>query len=309
MKYVNPFTDYGFKRLFGEKFNKELLKDFISEVLKEETGKIEDIQYLNPQKVGPTELDRGAVFDIYCKNEKGEYFIVELQKAKQNYFKDRSVYYATFPIQEQAKRGEWDYELKGVYTIGILDFVFEENRERDEVMSKVKLCDLKTKEVFYDKLTFVYLEMPKFKKREAELESHLDKWMYVFRNLGELQARPKRLQERIFKRLFESAEISKFNREELQAYEESLKKYRDIQSVINTAVNSAREKGREEGLERGEAIGLEKGREEGREEGLEKGEAIGLEKGREEGEQAIIQQMKASGLSDDDISQILKTPS
>ena len=269
-RYVHPFTDYGFKRLFGETFNKELLLDFINEILHDEVGQVNDIEYLNTERLGPTELDRGAIFDIYCKNEKGEYFIVELQKAKQNFFKERSVYYATFPIRDQAIKGDWEFELKGIYTIGILDFIFDDPEEKSDVVTTVKLCDVKTKTVFYDKLTFIYLEMPKFNKSEAELETNLDKWLYVFRNLHRLQERPKKLQNRVFKRLFEHAEIATFNQDELARYERSLNHYRDMTNVVNTAKGT----GFMEGKAEGEAIGIEKGREEG--------EAIGIRKKAEE---------------------------
>ena len=112
-KYINPFTDYGFKRIFGEEPNKDLLLDFLNELLRDEQGEITDLRYLKNENLGNTELNRKAVFDFFCTNKKGEKFIVELQKIKQKFFKDRTVYYSTFPIQEQAKRGsEWDFELK-----------------------------------------------------------------------------------------------------------------------------------------------------------------------------------------------------
>src|SRR6056297_2723318 len=111
-KYINPFTDYGFKRLFGEEPNKDLLRDFLNELLREEQGEIVELTYLKDEQLGNTQLDRKAIFDLYCENERGEKFIVELQKAKQNFFKDRSVFYSTFPIQHQAKQGDWNYELK-----------------------------------------------------------------------------------------------------------------------------------------------------------------------------------------------------
>jgi predicted transposase/invertase (TIGR01784 family) len=97
-KYINPFTDYGFKRLFGEEPNKELLLDFLNELLKEEQGEIIELTYLKNDKLGNSEEERKAIFDLYCENEKGEKFIVELQKTKQKFFKDRTVYYSTFPI-------------------------------------------------------------------------------------------------------------------------------------------------------------------------------------------------------------------
>ena len=120
-KYVNPFTDYGFKRLFGEEPSKDLLLDFLNELLREEQGEIVELTYLKNEVLGHTGLDRKAVFDLYCTNEKGEKFIVELQKTKQKFFKDRTLYYSTFPIREQAVKGtDWNFELKKVYLVAIL---------------------------------------------------------------------------------------------------------------------------------------------------------------------------------------------
>ena len=235
-KYINPFTDYGFKKLFGEIPNKDLLLDFLNELLKEEQGLITDLTYLKSENLGDTDLDRKAIFDIYCENERGEKFIVELQKAKQNFFKDRTVFYATFPIREQAKRAEWNFELKAVYTIAILDFVFEEDKsEKQKFRYDVKLTDIETKEVFYDKLTFIYLEMPKFNKTVDQLETRFDKWLYVLKNLNRLHKVPDKLHEKIFEKLFETAEIAKFTPEQVQSYEDSLKYYRDIKNSLDTA--------------------------------------------------------------------------
>ena len=273
-KYVNIFTDFGFKKLFGTEINKDLVIDLLNELIKEQ-GRIKDITYLRNEHLGGNKLDRKAIFDIYCENEQGEKFIVELQKAKQNFFKERSIFYSTFPIQEQAKRGNWDFSLKAVYTIGILDFVFEEDKEeQDKYYYQVKLKEIETNKLFYDKLTFIYLEMPKFQKTEEELETHFDKWMYVLKNLSNLQGRPKSLREKIFEKAFEVAEIERFSRKELQEYETSLKYYRDLKNVIDTKYGEGVDKGRAEGRLEGEQIGIVKGREEG----LKEGEMIGLQK-------------------------------
>lgn len=232
-KYINPFTDYGFKKLFGTEINKDLLIDFLNQVLPERHH-IQDLSYTPTEQLGASEVDRKAIFDLYCTSPSGERFIVEVQKAKQNYFKDRSVYYSTFPIQEQAKKGDWDYQLAAVYTIGILDFVFDDGRHKGQVRHEVKLKDQDC-QVFYDKLTFIYLEMPNFKKTESELETDFDKWMYVLRHLPYLQNRPAALQERIFQKLFEAAEIARFDAEEKARYEESLKYYRDLKNVVDTS--------------------------------------------------------------------------
>ena len=251
-RYVNPYTDFGFKLLFGTPVNKDLLIGFLNALFRGEQ-EITDVTYLNAEQLGRAEWDRKAVFDVYCENVKGERFIVEMQKARQKYFKDRSVFYSTFPIREQAKVGDWDYELKSVYTVGILNFVFDEDKDDEEYYHhEVKLMDVGRKEVFYEKLTFIYLEMPKFRKREEELETLFDKWMFVLKNLATLLDRPAALQERVFKRLFETAEIARFSESEIRDYEESLKNLRDLGNVLNTAKEEGRKEGRKEGIEEGE---------------------------------------------------------
>lgn len=249
-RYVNPYTDFGFKLLFGTDMNKELLISFLNSLLHGREV-IKDVTYLNAEHLGTQEYDRKAVFDVYCENEQGEKFLVEMQKGEQQFFKDRSVFYSTFPIREQAKRGNWDYELKAVYTVGILNFVFDD-KDDEYFHHEVKLMDIYTKEVFYDKLTFVYLEMPKFNKREDELVTMFDKWLFVLRNLASLLERPAALQERVFTRLFEAAEIAKFSKRELCEYEDSLKNFRDMYSVITTAEMKGEARGREEGRAEGE---------------------------------------------------------
>ena len=279
-RYINPFTDFGFKRLFGTEMNKELLISFLNSLLQNQE-EITDIRYRNTEQLGSGIMDRKAVFDVYCQNTAGEYFIVEMQKAEQDYFKDRSVFYATFPIRDQAQQGSnWDFKLKGVYTVGILDFVFPDDEYAPDCMHhEVKLMDVEDKHVFYDKLTFVYLEIPKFNKTEDQLETMMDKWLYVLRNLSKLMERPAALQdmmdkwlyvlrnlsklmerpaalqERVFNRLFEQAEIARFSKDELFDYEESLKVYRDLFNVVN----SAEQKGIKKGFVKGKAEGLEEG--------------------------------------------------
>ncbi|HMV48198.1 MAG TPA: Rpn family recombination-promoting nuclease/putative transposase [Blastocatellia bacterium] len=260
-KYLHPFTDWGFKRLFGSEVNKDLLIDFLNQLLPSH-HQIQDLNFARNEQVGRNEYDRRAIFDLFCVSPSGERFIVEMQKAKQAYFKDRSVFYATFPISEQAPQGDWDYKLEPVYLVGILDFVFDEDKDDSRVMHCVQLKD-QINRVFYDKLMFIYLEMPKFTKTEAELETLTDKWLYVLKHLPELTDRPAKLQERVFSRLFELAEIGKFNRTERALYEESLKVYRDLTNVIGTSFIEGKVEGIEEGKEIGRAEGVEIGRAEG----------------------------------------------
>ena len=239
-RYINPYTDFGFKKLFGTELNKDLLISFLNALLNGEQ-EITDLTYLNSEHLGDGYSDRRAVFDVYCQLADGKKFIVEMQKAEQAYFKDRSIYYSTFPIREQAPKGtKWDYHLEDVYTVGILNFVFPDNEyPADSFVHEIKLTDVEDKHVFYDKLTFIYLEMPKFNKTEDELLTMFDKWMFALQNLSRLLERPKALQERIFTYLFEQAEIARFTPQERREYQESIKDYWDNYSIMETSFNKA----------------------------------------------------------------------
>ena len=240
-KYINPFTDFGFKKIFGEEASKPLLLDFLNALLPQQ-NKIIDLTFKNTEQLGQTEADRKAIYDIYCENENGEKFIVELQKAKQNYFKERTIYYSTFPIREQAEKGEWNYNLKSVYCVGILDFTFddyENEPEKSEVVHTIKLKNQNGK-TFYDKLTYIYLEMPNFKQTEADLITRLDKWLYFIKHLEDFQTIPTIFKDDVFTQAFEKAELAKFDQTELDSYESSLKSYRDLKGVIDTAFDEGR---------------------------------------------------------------------
>ncbi|GAB4192918.1 MAG: Rpn family recombination-promoting nuclease/putative transposase [Thermoflexibacter sp.] len=239
-KYINPFTDFGFKKIFGEEANKDLLIDFLNELLTDK-GKIIDLTYLKSEHLGTTDLDRKAIFDLYCENEKGEKFIVEMQRAKQDFFKDRSIYYATFPIQEQAKRGDWNYQLKGVYSIAITDFLIDDDKKnKNKIVHDIRLIEKETQKIFYDKLRFIYVEIKKFDKSLEEIETHFDKWLYVLKNLVKMEEIPSKLQEKVFKKLFQIAEIARFDEKQLQSYRDSEKNYLDFTASLETSFNEGR---------------------------------------------------------------------
>jgi predicted transposase/invertase (TIGR01784 family) len=240
-KYINPFTDFGFKKIFGEEASKPLLIDFLNALLPQ-ANKIIDLTFKNTEQLGQTEIDRKAIYDIYCENKVGEKFIVELQKAKQNYFKERTIYYSTFPIREQAEKGEWNYSLKAVYCVGILDFTFddyENEPEKSEVVHTIQLKNQNGK-TFYDKLTYIYLEMPNFKQSEVNLRTRLDKWLYFIKHLEDFQTIPTIFADEVFTQAFEKAELAKFGQAELHSYENSLKSYRDLKGVIDTAFDEGK---------------------------------------------------------------------
>ncbi len=316
-RYISLLTDFGFKRIFGTAPNKDLLINFLNSLFSGEQV-IRDVTYLNSEHVGDIYAERKAIFDVYCENEHGEKFIVEMQNAYQKHFKDRSLFYSTFPIREQAPQGaDWNFKLDHVYTVAILNFDFhEEAFDPKDINHDVGLLDKKTHRVFNDKLSFKYVEIAKFNKTENELETLYDKWLYVLKNLSRLDRRPAALKERIFKKLFEESAIAQFTPTELKEYEDSLKAYRDIKNSIDTAREEGLAKGREEGLALGREEGLAKGREEGlalgREEGLalgrEKGIEEGLAKGREEGQKEsllkVAKKLLATGMDPKSIAEM-----
>ena len=251
-RFINPYTDFGFKKLFGEEGSKHLLKDFLNQVLPP-IHTIKDLSFKQTENLPEISSERSAVFDIYCESELGSKFIVEMQKAKINFFKDRMVLYSSFPIKEQAEKGEWDYKLQPVYCIAILDFVFENGAQKNDFFTNVQLKDQYCN-VFYDKLTFLMIEMPLFQKTESELKTQFDKWLYFLKNLENFNDIPSILNEEVFLDGFRKAEMANFNALERDTYDLSLKRYRDLKGVIDTSF----QEGEQIGLEKGEQIGQRK---------------------------------------------------
>ncbi len=309
--FVNPFTDFGFKKIFGEPASKPHLIDFLNSLLPT-FAQIKDLTFKNLEQLPHSEDDRKAVYDVYCQGLNGEYFIVELQKIKQVFFKDRTLFYATFPIQDQAKKGDWDYKLEAVYCVGVLGFTFDDDKiNAREVVHTVKLKD-QNNTVFYDKLTFIYLEIPNFDKQLEELTTRLDKWLYFIKNLEDLQSIPELFKDSVFLNAFETAKIANLEPIERSSYEHSLKVLRDNYAALKTAIDEADAIGEARGVAIGEArgreVGLVEGETRGREVGLIEGKTRGREVGLIEGELKakleIARNLKAAGMSLEQIQAI-----
>jgi predicted transposase/invertase (TIGR01784 family) len=250
VKYFNPYTDFGFKKLFGEEANKDLLMDFLNQLLPPQ-HQIVSLTLNNGEQLPPIKKRRRAVFDIYCISSSGEHFVVVMQKAMVNFFKDRSLFYATFPIQRQSQVGKWDYRLDSVYLIAILDFEYDEQEERRKFLREVQLKD-QDGDLFYDKLHFKFVQMPLFDKQADELETHFDKWIYFLKHLNDLDEIPAILREPIFEKAFHTAEVGKLSADELMDYQMSQIDYWDMTAAIDSAEKN--------GLEKGLQIGREEGR-------------------------------------------------
>jgi predicted transposase/invertase (TIGR01784 family) len=284
-RYINPYTDFGFKKLFGEEASKDLLKDFLNQLLPEK-HQIDVLNFHNVENLPEMEEARKAFFDIHCISKTGERFIVEMQKAKVRHFKDRALFYTTFPIRDQYKLGKWDFKLEPIYFIGVLDFFYEEEAHA-KFYRKVQLKD-QDNEDFSDTLNLIFLQMPAFNKQEHELKTKFDKWAYFLKNLETFEAIPQILNEYIFGKAFTIAEMANYSPVEQLEYERSRMGYIGVREAVSLAL--------EEGWTQGLQKGLEEGIEQGIQKGLQKGIEQGIEQGRKEQARLLAREMKAKGL-------------
>ena len=245
-RYINPYTDFGFKKLFGEEANKDLLVDFLNAVLPPE-NKIAHLEFRDSEALPDNIVDRKAVFDIACVGESGQSFTVEMQKAKQLYFKDRALFYSAFPIQRQAQRGDWNFKLNPVFLVAVLDFEYDEREERRKLYRLVSLKD-QDGDVFSETLKMVFLQMPLFTQTESELHTQKDKWLFFLKNLESFDDIPGVLREPVFEKAFQTAEYVKYSPAMQEAYQNNLKVYRDNRNVVETAFIEGEAKGRAEGM-------------------------------------------------------------
>jgi predicted transposase/invertase (TIGR01784 family) len=222
------------------------MKDFLCIMLGEQ---ITEISYSPVEQLGAVKDDRRAVYDVLCTNEKGEHFIVEMQNAAQEFFLDRLVYYASMLLQGQAPKGkDWNFDLKAVYVLAILNFeYFTTEQDKGKVIEQVYLTRSRRPEWMYDKLRFMLVELPKFTKTLAELDTPQDRWLYNLRHLDKFDKQPPELRNEVFNLLFNIAGTSALTKEERYMYDISLKMYSDYDNTIAYA--------EKQGLERGIGIG------------------------------------------------------
>ena len=282
-KFINPFTDVGFKRIFGQEINKDLLIDFLNALLEGER-QVKDITFLDKEQLPVFEDDRKLIYDVYCTDENDEQFIVEMQNQSHLNFRSRTVYYLSQAIARQGEKGsKWMYDLKAVYGVFFLNFPMPGTKAH-KLRTDIVLSDRDTHELFCDKMRYIFIELPSFAKEEDECVNDFERWIYVLKNMDTLKRMPFRARKSVFEKLEEVVTLSSLTRAEREKYDESLKTYRD------------REKGRAEGL----AEGMEKGLAEG----MEKGLAEGMEKGYEKAQLKNARGMKAAGISPELIAQI-----
>ena len=292
-RFINPFTDIGFKRIFGQEISKPLLLHFLNNLLAGEK-EIVDITFLDKEQPAMYADDRSVIYDIYCKTTNGEHIIVEMQNKEQPFFKKRSIYYVSEAISRQGERGaEWKYDIKSVYLVAFLNFKI------DDIGTKFRtdalLMDMHTKEVFSNDFRMIYLQLPYFDRQAEECENDFERWIYVLKNMEALNRMPFAAKDSVFAKIAEIADISALSKEERMKYDEGIRKYRDTICVMDYAIEKGMEKGMEKGIEKG----LAQGRAEGLKEGLKKG----MEKGEKKGRYDIARNLLSMGLSVESIMQ------
>lgn len=233
-KFIDPLSDWGFRHYFGSEPNKEILIEFLNDLFEGER-RIEDLEYGPTEHDGDDTSDKRVIFDLHCRGSSGEYFIIEMQRIRQEYFKDRALYYTSRLIQRQLPKGKAfnSYQLPEVFLIAFLEFRMNELQQIN-YFHDIALCNKSTGEIFYKKLGFKFIELPNFVKEEEELESERDKWFYLLKHMSNMDKIPKFLDKRIFKLIFKIGEVSKLSKEERMAYEASLKAKWDTQNAFDT---------------------------------------------------------------------------
>jgi predicted transposase/invertase (TIGR01784 family) len=235
--FIDPFTDYGIKRLFTLERNKLRTISFLN-TLDLDEHHILGLTFTPTEHGGGTKDDRTAVFDFSCLTDDGRRIIVEMQNAFQRFFGDRSVFYFTFPVQKQAPKGaDWNYQLDPVYFVAILNFKMSGDYvSNGDYLHKIQLKDQNNR-VFSKKFKLIFLEMPNFTKQLIELESDLDEWLYVLNNMTKFKEIPSGINKPHLIELLEDARLANFSKQELMDYETSLKEKRDKFSQIDSAVH------------------------------------------------------------------------
>ena len=256
-KYVNPFTDTGFKILFGQEPSKPLLIDFLNNLL-EGKEKITDVTFLDKEKPRLYKKDRGVIYDILCETDKSEKIIVEMQNRSQEHIISRSVFYVSQAIARQGVKGDWDFDFHAVYFVAFMNFTLDGLKE---FRTDAHLCKTSTeeREVLSDKMNFVYLQLPLFTKTENECKTNFDRWIFIFKNMATLEYIPWATKDTIFSQLGKFAQIANLSEPQRRKYDKDLKIYRDNINVLDYAVKQGREEGEKIGFLKGEKIGIEKG--------------------------------------------------
>lgn len=245
-RFINPFTDAGFKILFGREASKSLLIDFLNTLLEGERC-ISDITYLNNEALPDRVTERGVIFDIFCISNTGEEFIVEMQNQPQVYTKDRFVFYMSRSINKQAEKGKkWKYRLRPVYGVFFLNFKVN---NIGTLRTDIALMNMATGEPFSDKIRMIFLELPYFNKEEGECETDFERWLYLLTRMETLDRMPWLAKKAAFEKLLEVADLANLTPAERREYDASLDAYWNLANTLEYSEQKGFEEGKREGIQ------------------------------------------------------------
>ena len=307
-RYVDLLTDSGFKAVFGDQKNKQVLIDFLNAVLPD-GRQVQDLTYSTTEIPGFAPNGKSVRLDLRCTDVDGTHFIVEMQKYNQKNFFKRCILYSSRVYGMDLSKGDADYDIPPVYLVAILagECLNREHPFWDErFISEYTFREKVTGDTPDDTIFCTFVELKRFDKKLSECRNIIDKWCYALKYMSRLDKLPKEFQKEVFRRLFEASEIAQFSEDKRIKYEQEMISERDYNNILATAREEGLKMGHEEGYDKGLFEGREIGREEGLEEGREEGREIGREEGRKEGREEerldVARKMKDRGISISEIS-------
>ena len=267
--FVNLRSDVGFKAVFADRNNKDILIGVLNQILPPE-ARIEDIkEYSDREQRRDVPYGKKTVLDLVCVDRDDRTFVVEMQASEEDFFFERCVYYASGLYHLELSDGVRYKGLRPVYVVSFLNYRLRHDDESlwdtDHFISHWRFTEKRTGMVADQTISVIFVEMTLFTKTLEECVTEFDRLFYIFRNSGGFQRIPEWIEEAggISRRLAEACEVAAFDKEKKLKYEIDKMNEWDIQAQKEYAVR----KGLEEGLQKG----LQKGLREGREEGLEQG--------------------------------------
>ena len=273
-RYVDILSDAGFKAVFGDRRNKDVLVDLLNVVLPPHR-RVRDLSYMTTELPQFSPLSKGVRLDLRCSAHDGTVFIVEVQCYRQANFFRRCVLYAAKSYDAGAEKADGQrYDIPPVYLVCLLSGTFQDfqaecagKRARsaspDSFLSEYTFREKTTLAVPDETINLLFLELNRFDRDLDRCVSDLDRWCYALKHVGTLDALPGELRLEAFRRLFDACEIARFEPQVKLTYEKEMITERDYYNIIETAKDDGREQGREEGLEQGRAEGLQAGIEQG----------------------------------------------
>jgi predicted transposase/invertase (TIGR01784 family) len=255
--FINPKTDFAFKKIFGSEQSHGILVSFLNGILYAGESVIEDLEILNPYQAPRIRGVKDTYLDVKAQLTTGQTVIIEMQVLNIEGFEKRILYNAAKAYSIQLSQGDQYKALNPVIALTITDF--QMFSEFDAVISRFVL---KEKDYLVDypvcDLELVFVELPKFQKNLDQIDTLTEKWMYFLQHTRDLESIPPSMGDvPEIRQAFEVASQANLNREELDELEHQSIFIQDQRNAISLAAKQGLEKGREEGREEG-ALSMQK---------------------------------------------------